>query len=59
MNAQAGKQRRHHAVGLRNERHQQVNRLDLLVLVPRGNFLGALDRFSYLGRQIPRSMNPS
>src|SRR5215472_4618366 len=44
-NAEPRQQGRHNAVGLRHQRGEQMNRLNLLVLVPGGNFLGALHRF--------------
>src|SRR5579859_334209 len=43
VDTKAREQRRHDAIRLRHERGQQVHRLNLLILVPGGYFLGALD----------------
>ena len=43
--AQLLKQRRDHAVALRDQRPEQVQRLDLLLAGARAHFLGGLQRF--------------
>ena len=43
--AQTRQKRRHNPVVLRDERAQQVQRLDLLMVVPRGNVLRRLNGF--------------
>ncbi len=58
-NAQTRQQRRHHTVGLRCQRGKQVNRLNLLVFMAPGNFLGALQRFLCLHRHLVKSQHDS
>src|SRR6267378_3986964 len=56
-NSQARQQRRHHAVGLRRQRREQVHRLNLLVFVPGGDFLCSLDGFLGLDRHFFKSQH--
>src|SRR5258708_13511236 len=58
-NAQARQQGRHHTVGLCRQGSKQVNRLNLLVFMAPGNFLGALQRFLCLHRHLVKSQHES
>jgi hypothetical protein len=50
--AQAGQQRRHDPVVLRHKRAQDVQWLDLLMIVPGGNFLCCLNGFLRFQREF-------
>src|SRR5882762_7443774 len=56
-NSQARQKRRHHAVGLRGQRREQVYRLNLLVFMARGDFLRSFDGFLGLDRHFFKSQH--
>ena len=56
-NTKTGEQGRHHAIGLRHQCREQVNRLNLLILMLCSRFLGALHGLLSLYRHFFKSQH--